>query len=125
MRMSDGAVVRKFRVGDVVGYLPGKREEAFEYLESLGYEAKDNSESSLIVVSTPSDAQEIVEKMHELESDFPISAEKVIVRFLPEIAHSLAVIADRLKDIDNGREKEVESICDSLDTINHTIFTIG
>lgn len=123
--MSDSAVVRKFRVGDVVGYLPGKREEAFEYLESLGYEAKDNSESSLIVVSAPSAAKEIVEKMHELEGDFPISAEKVIIRFLPEIAHSLAVIADRLKDINNGREKEVESICDSLDDINHAIFTIG
>ena len=123
--MSDSAVVRKFRVGDVIGYLPGKREEAFEYLESLGYEAKDNNESSLIVVSTPSDAKEIVEKMHELEGDFPISAEKVIIRFLPEIAHSLAVIADRLKDIDSGRGKEVESICDSLDAINYTISSIN
>ena len=46
MRMSNGAVVRKFRVGDVVGYLPGKREVLLydwdwdwdsEYLEENGF----------------------------------------------------------------------------------------
>ena len=60
---------------------------------------------------------EILEKMHELEGDFPISAEKVIIRFLPEIALSLAVIADRLKDIDSVKG-ELHNICDCLDEMS-------